>query len=79
MNFKDLLLPLAFALLSTWAIQYFFFPKQVDNRAEVATDRSFVAPTSVISQSLLILRSIFLMHRLRGQNRSLKYSFLMEP
>ena len=47
MNFKDLLLPLAFALLSTWAIQYFFFPKQVDNRAEVATDRSFVAPTSV--------------------------------
>ncbi len=46
MNFKDLLLPLALALLSTWAIQYFFFPRQPDNRAEIATNRGFIAPTS---------------------------------
>ena len=47
MKFKDLLLPLACALLTTWAIQYFFFPRQPDTRAEIATDRSFVAPTSM--------------------------------
>lgn len=47
MNFKDFLLPLALAFLSTWAIQYFFFSRTPDQRAEIATDRSFVAPTSV--------------------------------
>ena len=48
MKFKDLIIPLFVALLSTWALQYFFFPRQqTDNRAEIATDRSFVAPTSV--------------------------------
>lgn len=47
MKLKDLLLPLACALLTTWAIQYFFFSKQPAPRAQVATDRSFVAPTSL--------------------------------
>ena len=70
MNFKDLLIPLALALLSTWAIQYFFFPRQTDNRAEVATDRSFVAPTSVVKwQNLLMWELILLMQNLRGQLR----------
>lgn len=47
MKFRDLLFPFAMAMLSTFLIQYFFFPRQPDKRAEVATDRSFVAPTSL--------------------------------
>ena len=47
MNFKDLLIPLSLALIATWAIQYFFFRPTVDNRVEIVTDRSFIAPTSL--------------------------------
>lgn len=47
MNFRDLLIPLALALISTWAIQYFFFRPAVDNRAEIVSDRSFIAPTAL--------------------------------
>lgn len=48
MNFKDLLLPLALALVATWGVQYFFFSGPRAEEAKVATDRRFVAPTSVI-------------------------------
>lgn len=47
MNFKDLLLPLALALVATWGVQYFFFSPKTEE-AKVATDRRFVAPTSVV-------------------------------
>ncbi len=47
MNYKDLLIPLAVALLATWAIQYFFFPRVADNRTDIVTDKRFVAPTSL--------------------------------
>lgn len=48
MKLKELLLPMSVALLTTWLIQYMFFPKQVDN-ATTITDRSFIAPTSTQS------------------------------
>ena len=45
MNIKDLLLPLGLALLTTWAIQYFFLQRYTGPEAQ--TDAaSFVAPTS---------------------------------
>lgn len=46
MKLKDLLLPMSLALVSTLVIQYFFFSRE-EKRAEIASDRSFVAPTSV--------------------------------
>lgn len=47
MKIKDFILPFALALLGTWAIQYFFFPGKQTDKAEVATDRSFIAPSTV--------------------------------
>lgn len=48
MNFKDLLLPLTLALVATWGVQYFFFSGSKTHEAKIATDRRFVAPTSVV-------------------------------
>ncbi len=48
MNFKDLLVPLALALTVTAAIQYFFFMGKKPEATEIATDRRFVAPTSLV-------------------------------
>ncbi len=45
MNIKDLLLPLGLALLTTWAIQYFFLNRQAGPSAQ-SDVASFVAPTS---------------------------------
>lgn len=45
MNFKELLLPLTLALLTSWAIQHFFFNKSTDDQQEqVKSGQSFVAP-----------------------------------
>lgn len=46
MKLKDLLIPMSFALLTTWFIQYMFFPASTDNRSDIVSDRTFVAPTS---------------------------------
>ncbi len=47
MNIKDMILPLALALVGTWAVQYFFFSRQTQDPAAIATDRRFIAPASV--------------------------------
>ena len=46
MNFKELFIPLMFALLGTWAIQYFFFTKKTAPDG-VRTVQPFVAPSGV--------------------------------
>jgi YidC/Oxa1 family membrane protein insertase len=47
MKLQDLLLPLTLAVVSTLAIQYFFFPRQGEKKVDIASDKSFTAPTSV--------------------------------
>jgi YidC/Oxa1 family membrane protein insertase len=47
MKLKDLLVPVSFALLGTWLIQYIFFPNTPDTRTDLVSDRSFIAPSSV--------------------------------
>lgn len=44
MKLKDLFIPIAFALITTVAIQYFFLQPRGDDKA--ASDRSFIAPSS---------------------------------
>lgn len=46
MNLKELIVPLIFATLGTWAIQYFFFNKPTVQEG-VRTMSSFTAPTGV--------------------------------
>lgn len=48
-NFKDLIVPFAVALLGTWAIQTFFLSKQAREQADgsVHSGRTFTAPLSV--------------------------------
>jgi len=44
MNFKDLLLPLTLAMLTTWGVHYFFFNKTTTSDEEVRSGQSFIAP-----------------------------------
>jgi len=46
MNIKEFIVPLIVALIGTWAIQYFFFPKQ-STQENIRTVQPFVAPTGV--------------------------------
>ena len=48
MKFKDLLFPLSLALLTTWAIQYWFFgdKKAGVDQGQIVSGQSFVAPKS---------------------------------
>ncbi len=46
MNMREFIVPLIVALIGTWAIQYFFFPKQ-SPQGGVRTVQPFIAPTGV--------------------------------
>lgn len=54
MNVKDLLLPLGLALLTTWAIQYFFFGGKDQQMQQDRSGQSFVAPSSPVEYKPLI-------------------------
>jgi YidC/Oxa1 family membrane protein insertase len=47
MKFKELLLPVALALITTWAIQYFFFQSSGEQSEQVQSGQSFTAPKTM--------------------------------
>lgn len=55
MNIKNFLVPLALALITTWAIQYFIFNRfgSTDQNAEVKSGQTFVAPQSKLETAPL--------------------------
>lgn len=54
MNIKDLLLPLGLALLTTWAIQYFFFGGKNQQAEQDRSGQGFVAPSSPVEYKPLV-------------------------